>query len=202
MNDKEYGDIVASIAAERRDELSYANMLKKTNIICDIDGTIADVTHRLKYVRNLHDDPNWKADWDAFHKGCVLDAPKQEVIEVVNCTSDWGVKDVYYLSGRNSVVREETMGWMREHMCAPRTLCAEGRIKYRQEDWSDADFDKYLHMRRKKDRRPDTVIKAEMVAKLGLTPENTLCVFDDRQCVVDMWRELGFLVMQVAAWSE
>jgi hypothetical protein len=189
MNDKEYGDIVASIAAKRRDELSYEKVLEKTNIICDIDGTIADLTHRLKYVRNLHDDPNWKADWDAFHKGCVLDAPKQDVIEVVNCTSNWGVRDVYYLSGRNSMVREETVAWLREHVL----LC---------KDWDDHTFDKYLHMRRKKDRRPDTVIKAEMVAKLGLTPENTLCVFDDRQCVVDMWRELGFLVMQVDAWSE
>ena len=197
MNDKEYGDIVASIAAERRNELRYAKMFNKTNIICDIDGTIADLTHRLKYVRNLHDDPNWKADWDAFHKGCVFDTPKQDVIEVLHCTAKWeaykhpttGDREVTFLSGRNSVVREETVAWLREHV----PLC---------KDWDDHTFDKYLHMRRKKDRRPDTVIKAEMVAKLGLTPENTLCLFDDRQCVVDMWRELGFLTLQVAAWSE
>ena len=39
----------------------------------------------------------------------------------------------------------------------------------------------------------------EEVAKLGLTPENTLCVFDDNQAVVDMWRDLGFSVTCVTA---
>ena len=158
------------------------------NIICDIDGTIADLTHRLGYVRNLHEDPDWKNDWKAFHKGCVFDTPKQDVIRALTqIASD--AMPVYFLSGRNSMVREETVAWLREHVL----LC---------KDWDDHTFDKYLHMRRKKDRRPDTVIKAEMVAKLELTPENTLCIFDDRQCVVDMWRELGFLTLQVAAWSE
>jgi hypothetical protein len=164
--------------------------MNKTNIICDIDGTIAGLTHRLKYVRNLHDDPNWKSDWSAFHKFCVLDTPKQDVIEIVRRVEvQQSEQRVYFLSGRNSTVREETVEWLLQHV----PTCAS---------WDDADFDKYLHMRRKKDRRPDTVLKAEMVAKLGLTPENTLCVFDDRQCVVDMWRDLGFLVMQVDAWSE
>ena len=37
--------------------------MKVTNIICDIDGTIADLACRVTYVRNLHDDPNWKVDW-------------------------------------------------------------------------------------------------------------------------------------------
>ena len=157
-------------------------------IICDIDGTIADLTHRLKYVRNLRDDTYWRNNWNAFHKGCVFDTPKQDVIRALTQMAS-GVMPVHFLSGRNSVVREETVAWLREHV----PLC---------KDWDDHTFDKSLHMRRKKDRRPDTVIKAEMAAKLWLTPENTLCVFEDRQCVVDMWRELGFLTLQVAAWSE
>ena len=178
-------------------------------IICDIDGTIADLTHRLKYVRNLRDDTYWRNNWNAFHKGCVFDTPKQDVIRALTQMASgvllrpllsWraidaieadpiGAMPVYFLSGRNSVVREETVAWLREHI----PLC---------KDWDDHTFDKHLHMRRKKDRRPDTVIKAEMAAKVGLIPENTLCVFEDRQCVVDMWRELGFLTLQVAAWSE
>ena len=44
--------------------------------------------------------------------------------------------------------------------------------------------------------------KLEMMRELGLTPNDVLCIFDDRQCVVDMWRENGYRVMQVAAWKE
>jgi len=57
-------------------------------------------------------------------------------------------------------------------------------------------------MRKADDRRPDTEVKLEMVRELGLTPDDVLCVLDDRQCVVDMWRENGFRCLQVDAWEE
>ena len=129
--------------------------MKKTNIICDIDGTIAGLACRVTYVRNLHDDPNWKVDWAKLisagqarlGRSC-FDASAQPFETVTEVFRRVELKQsghsLYYLSGRTSTAREE-------------------------------------------------------VAKLGLTPENTLCVFDDNQAVVDMWRDLGFSVTCVTA---
>jgi len=156
--------------------------MNKPNIICDLDGTLADLTHRLHHIKG------GKKDWDAFHAQCVNDKPHEDVIEIVNtfrvgsCGCGYPRKDLYILSGRNEVVRDETVRWLEDN--TPFTLGTT------------------LAMRKANDRRPDTEVKRDMVRELGLTPDNTLCVFDDRQCVVDMWREMGFRCLQVQAWSE
>jgi beta-phosphoglucomutase-like phosphatase (HAD superfamily) len=155
----------------------------KNIILCDIDGTIADVRHRLHYIQNPDGSKKAKPDWDAFHTACVNDPPFKDVVEIVNKL--WlgdANRDVYFLSGRNDVVREQTVQWLENYF--PDILYAE------------------LYMRKAGDRRPDTVIKLEMVRELGFTPDDVLCIFDDRQSVVDMWRENGYRVLQVAAWKE
>jgi len=152
----------------------------KNVIICDIDGTIADVRHRLPYIQNEDGSKRSKPDWAAFHAACVDDLPFDDVIEVVNNLT-YSVRSyrLYMLSGRNEVVRAETEQWLDNHM---------GYTK--------------LVMRKANDRRPDHIIKLEMVRELGLTPDKVLCIFDDRQSVVDMWRENGYRCLQVAAWKE
>ena len=168
----------------------------KNTIICDIDGTIADVRHRLHYIRN--EDGSKKrykdTDWDGFNKACCADAPFMDVIQLVANAAKIGTLDslnLYFFSGRNEVVRAATITWLQTHAA----LCGV--------NWyGDKEWDKHLIMRSEGDRRPDTQIKGEMADAAGLTPENVLAVFDDRQCVVDMWREKGFRVMQVTAWQE
>jgi hypothetical protein len=157
-------------------------------IICDIDGTIADVRHRLHYIQNEDGSKKAKPDWDSFHTSCVDDTPFLDVIRVVDtlrmgtCGCGYTRLKLYFLSGRNDVVREQTERWL--------------------EDVGGFGHYASLVMRKAGDRRPDTQIKLEMMRELGLTPNDVLCIFDDRQCVVDMWRENGYRVMQVAAWKE
>ena len=155
----------------------------KNVIICDIDGTIADLRHRLHYIQNPDGTKKAKPDWDSFHAACVDDKPFLDVMQVVNTL----YRDdcaLYFLSGRNDVVREQTVEWLKNHRF------------YLDYSYTE------LFMRKAGDRRPDTVIKLEMMKELGFTPYDVLCIFDDRQCVVDMWRENGYRVMQVAAWKE
>jgi len=161
----------------------------KNVILCDLDGTLANIEHRLKYIKG----PG-KKDWDKFHTECVNDSPNCDVIQILEslvlgfrsgCMICGAVeREVYILSGRNDVVRAETIEWLQKHV---------------HEDW---DYDTRLVMRKANDRRPDTVVKLEMVRELGLTPDDVLCVLDDRQCVVDMWRENGYRCLQVQAWTE
>jgi len=160
----------------------------KEVIICDIDGTIADVRHRLHYIQNPDGTKKAKPDWAAFHAACVDDPPFEDVIEVVDALSAGSCgcgstsKDLHFLSGRNEVAREITRKWLEK----------------RSWGWRDQP----LHMRKANDRRPDHIIKLEMVRELGLTPDKVLCIFDDRQSVVDMWRENGYRCLQVTAWKE
>ena len=161
----------------------------KKVIICDIDGTIADVRHRLPYIQNEDGSKRSKPDWAAFHAACVYDPPFEDVILMVDmlrqgsCGCGYAPLDLHFLSGRNAVAREVTQQWLEKH-------------------FGDFGFYHALSMRKANDRRPDHIIKLEMVRELGLTPDKVLCIFDDRQSVVDMWRENGYRCLQVAAWKE
>jgi len=220
--------------------------MERKIVICDIDGTIANVQHRLHYIKNPKEAelreriaslskiaPNipaeaqqeiesWKRvlkrellsfskDWDWFHKACVDDEPYEDVIEVLHSLglsrSLSRGREVYFFSGRNASVRRETIEWLEKHVPITRT-----RWSYSDEVRNSPDYDpdfpisaewhKHLRMRSENDRRPDTVVKLEMMQELGFTPKDVLCILDDRQSVVDMWRQNGFRVMQVAAWKE
>jgi len=163
-------------------------MKDKNLIICDLDGTIANIEHRLHYIKG----PN--KDWASFTKACVNDEPYKDVIEILDslalgmgngCNVCGAVeREFYFFSGRSEVVRKETEEWLKEHV--PIT---EDR------DWE-------LYMRKEGDYRPDTTIKYEMMYELKITPDDVLCILDDRQSVVDMWRKEGFRCLQVDAWKE
>jgi len=168
----------------------------KKIIICDIDGTIANLQHRLHFIRNA-DGTKKKykdADWDSFHTACADDEPYTDNIEILQslvlgmgdgCNVCGAVeREFYFFSGRNESVRTETIEWLQRHV--PIT---EDR------DWE-------LYMRSEGDRRPDTQVKYQMMYELKIAPEDVLCILDDRQLVVDMWRENGFRCLQVDAWKE
>jgi phosphoglycolate phosphatase-like HAD superfamily hydrolase len=143
-------------------------------VIFDLDGTLADLTHRLHHIKGE------KKNWDAFHAECVNDSLKRDVASVYRAMKD----AEYYMvicSGRSDVVREETEAWLDKHGLTPNMLL----------------------MRRKGDYTPDDDLKRQWLqsGKLGCA-EHIVCVFDDRQRVVDMWRSEGLTCLQVEAWKE
>ena len=83
---------------------------------------------------------------------------------------------IIVMSGRDEVCRWQTEMW----------LAAQG-----------VQFDE-LHMRRHKDNRPDTVVKRELFEAHIAGRYEVAFVVDDRQGVVDQWREMGLTCMQVA----
>jgi 3-deoxy-D-manno-octulosonate 8-phosphate phosphatase KdsC-like HAD superfamily phosphatase len=171
-------------------------MNDKKIIICDLDGTIANVQHRLHYIKNPDGTmkPYAERDWNSFNAACGDDEPYMDNIEILQslvlgmgdgCNVCGAIeREFYFFSGRNESVRSETIEWLQRHV--PIT---EDR------DWE-------LYMRSENDFRPDTTVKYEMMYELKIMPEDVLCILDDRQSVVDMWRENGFRVMQVDAWKE
>ena len=91
---------------------------------------------------------------------------------------------VFFVTGREDIgmSREMTRKWLQQH------LSPEFEYTY----------DYNLLMRGKGDHRPDQITKKEIYESYIKGSYNVLCVFDDRQKVVDMWRDQGLLCCQVA----
>jgi len=127
-------------------------------VIVDIDGTVATRTNR-----------------DPYDYSKVLDdAPKPDVIEVVNSLWKSGHK-IIFVSARDDSCYDDTFEWLRLH-CPP--------------------FMK-LYMRKTGDTRNDGVVKREIYDELIKPNFDIVCVLDDRQRVVDMWRSIGLTCLQV-----
>lgn len=112
-------------------------------------------------------------DWSRVSE----DAPNTGVIAAVRAAATAG-HDVVFVSGREDVSVWSTLIWIREHVqIVPRVLL----------------------MRRTGDRRQDTVVKRELYEEYIAPRYDVLYVIDDRQQVVDMWRDgLGLTVLQCA----
>jgi len=203
-------------------------MNDKKIIICDLDGTIANVQHRLHYIKNPDGTmkPYAERDWNSFNAACGDDEPYTDVIQILwdlyyggagrYADREDSLREVYFFSGRNEAVRPQTIRWLWKHVLFP-TMCPS--VEITKEEYIELSnngmghtvhefVEGYvqqqpnLYMRSENDFRPDTQVKFEMMYELKIMPEDVLCILDDRQSVVDMWRENGFRVMQVDAWKE
>jgi FMN phosphatase YigB (HAD superfamily) len=86
---------------------------ERKTIIFDLDGTLADCTHRVPLI----------PDWDAFFAACDKDEPIWSIIEVYNALLDHGAWDIQIWSGRRDSAREKTLHWIeRYHIHSPDAL--------------------------------------------------------------------------------
>ena len=146
---------------------------ERKTIIFDVDGTIADVEHRRHLVNG---DKGFKPDWDAFRKATEDDTPVQWVCDIAKRYIAQG-DDVAFFSARNESEREIT----------------EKQIS----QWI-GDGHKGVFLRPNGDYTPDDEFKSALADKFIDMGGKIDLIFDDRQKVVDMWRDKGFTVVQVA----
>ena len=141
-------------------------------MITNLDGTLADIKHRLHLLQKD------EKDWLQFFKACVDDVPNQPVIDTIDAIAKSSLFpiNVHIFSGRSEVVRPETVSWLERYVS----------------------FEYLLTMRPENDHRPDHVLKKSLAENLNLNTSNVLCVFDDRKSVVQMWHREGFCCYQVA----
>jgi len=146
------------------------------DIIVDMDGTLADISQRLRRAES-NPPPGKRMDWDIFLDPMVMahtDKPNQHVIHLVRVLSDSG-HNILVTSARNERHRDVTA-----------LQLDEWGIKYEK-----------LYLRKDDDFRQDGIVKAELLAQIledGYVPRIAI---DDRQQVVDKWRELGLHCWQV-----
>lgn len=116
-----------------------------------------------------------------------------------------GVRDPYDTSRYHlDAVNRPVMGVVRALYMAGRRLvfCSGRDERFRDvtEEWLSLNLQvpfEALHMRPAKDTRRDDVVKLELFDKHIRHNWNILCVLDDRDRVVRMWRSLGLTVLQV-----
>lgn len=138
-------------------------------VIFDMDGTLADCTHRLHHIKNGN------KNWPAFFDACVDDVPSKYVVILAHFIHalrrvNNAAPALVICSARPSSHRPQTIEWLAEHKIP----------------WA------ILLMRAHGDMRPDVEVKKDMLDKIRNDMKFTvLFAVDDRPEVVQMWRDNG-----------
>tara|TARA_Y100000310_G_scaffold179722_1_gene179690 strand:+ start:1675 stop:2145 length:471 start_codon:yes stop_codon:yes gene_type:complete len=149
---------------------------KGNTVIFDLDGTVADISARRDKAKLSEG----KTDWDIFYdpNNVDLDVPNEPVVDVLRMYWDNGY-NVYLFSGRSNETEAATIAWL--------------------DKW-EIPFDK-LVMRDSSSKKihfmKDSDLKKSWLG-VHVDKEDIEVVYDDRKQVVDMWREEGLTVFQVA----
>ena len=124
--------------------------------VVDIDGVVADVRHRLKYVDSR------PKDWDAFFTAARDDPPLAEgIARVIELLAD---HEVVFLTGRPERCRADTERWLTKHGIGGRCVI----------------------MRRAGDHRPARQTKLREVRRLGEPDAIAVVVDDDAAVCADV----------------
>lgn len=102
-------------------------------VLCDIDGTLADGTHREHHLEGL------RKDWKTYYSKLSDDAPVSAVIQWITALREENT--ICLVSGRPDTYQDETIAWLNKH---------------------NIPFD-YIFMRRGDSHIPDTDVKAEFL---------------------------------------
>lgn len=119
--------------------------------VFDLDGTLADVRHRLHHIEGR------RRDWDAFFAAAPQDPPLPEGVALALESAE--KYEVAYVTGRPERCRRDTLRWLARHGLPT------GR----------------LLMRGGRDRRPARVTKPELLRRLARDGAVALVVDDDHR---------------------
>jgi phosphoglycolate phosphatase-like HAD superfamily hydrolase len=136
--------------------------------IFDLDGTLADDSHRWHYVERT-------GDWDAYYAACSADGPIEHVLAVARALERVGFA-ICIVTGRSETIRDQTVAW----------LIAQ-----------DVLFNELI-MRKNGDRRKNSELKVAALHDLRAKGYEPLMVFEDLPAAVAAWRAAGLPCAQVA----
>lgn len=143
---------------------------EKGFVLCDLDGTLANIEHRLQYAKGE------QKDWGTFFALIRLDKVRDEVYMQI-LEKQYEGYEVILVSARPDTYRTVTRDWLDLYSPA---------LKY-----------KTLIMRRGGDKRPDTMVKQEIYDRYFKGKYDIYCIYDDRPSVIRMWRSNNLEVVDV-----
>ncbi|WP_183091336.1 hypothetical protein [Streptomyces radicis] len=125
-------------------------MAGRSLAVFDLDGTLTDTRHRLRFLERS------PRDWEAFFAAAADDPPLGRGVALA--LEHAATSDLAYVTGRPERLRGATVDWLRAHGL-PRGE---------------------LLMRRDGDRRPARVAKPELLRRLARGRKVAVVVDDDR----------------------
>ena len=139
-------------------------------VLCDIDGTLADISHRKHFVEGKE-----KKDWKSFFACMGNDEVRKDVAKQLIDFYNKGYTCIL-VSGRLEEYRDVTEEWLSKNSLG---------------------FPFTLLMRGKGDSRQDDIVKEEILN--NYFPDKSLihAVIDDRPRVIRMWKKHGLNVIDV-----
>lgn len=143
-------------------------------IICDLDGTFAWMQNRSPYDMT-------RVDEDLFDP---------RMLEVIHTFMQQGI-EVLFVTGREATKEgaEKTLNWIKNTL---------NEKIYHVTKFS-GQYDRFqLFMRKSKDYRHDYEVKEDIYLNKIKPFYDIICVFEDKNNVVNMWRKQGLLCCQVA----
>ena len=139
-------------------------------VVCDIDGTLADISHRVHLVDRSN---NQKPRWTDFFSKMADDTLRHHVKSLLHDT--YADCDVVLVSARPEDYRTVTEERLKKH-----------GVRYNA-----------LIMRRAGDYRPDTVVKQEIIDNY-LPKMQIVMWIDDRRKVIEQVRKNNIPVLDVS----
>lgn len=121
--------------------------------------------------------PDGRSPYDMTRVG--EDTPAAAVLTVAKLLAASGEVEILFVSGRDDTALDDTILWLNKHF-GP---------QYR------------LYMRPENDNRPDETMKKNILDEVKELWE-IVATFDDRNRVVDMWRDNGVTCFQVCSREE
>lgn len=143
-------------------------------LVLDIDGTLADATHREHFAE--------EGDWDSFFDPELVskDTPIKNALDVFDNVIEM-VDEIYFLTGRPEKLRKTTEDWLEEHF----------GIKPSKD---------MLIMKKDGDERKSVVTKKEVIEDL-FNEEDQLVFIDDEEGNIKMMKNYGLALLAPCAWE-
>jgi predicted secreted acid phosphatase len=163
------------------DGVGVANITdKRSAIICDMDGTLVDVSSIRHYVtESLLPDGSYKRrNFDDFHKASLFCPAIWSTVDAVQHQWEWG-RDVLIVTARSYDYERTTKDWLYKYA-----------IPYTK-----------LFMRPVGDFRSDVDVKRDILAEIKKT-WNVIHAIDDNPQVCYLWREHGIPTTVVPGWTD
>jgi predicted kinase len=161
---------------------------ERTWVGFDLDGTLADISERLKLsTKSIRPDGKRDMNWKTFFDpdNVKTDQPRQEIFEHLRREAQ--EHEIVILSGRCQTTRFVTEGWL------------DGWFSQYSIPISTKDI--RIIMRPTEDTRSDVILKKEYLDKY-VDKAKCVRIYDDRPCVIRMWRENGIEVVDCGDGTE
>lgn len=140
-------------------------------IVVDLDGTLCNAGHRDHHAV--------AGQWDEFHSRLMDDEPWPDVKAFLDlfwsASSESENYHIIGLTGRPEQWRGKTYEWLQKH-----SIALDALLMRPDRDWS-----------------PDAELKPRLLESYAPSKEDVLFILEDREKVVDAWRNLGYNCWQV-----